>query len=517
MELSYIFLISISTTVLCILLTHAWKRRAVAGAGAFIAQVLFVLIWSLGACLELLAADMHGMIFWRNVQQIGAFGLPIACIWFAVQYGRYAAWRKYLPLFCILPAVALALIFTDQTHHLMRAGYSVNANAFFGKALSVKSTPLNLLTVAYNFCLVAISVVLLGIYASKAEKHLRGQAILIIVSFTLVYIFAFIKMAFLDTKGGSIPVAAIFLPNSLILFYNLFWHRMFLMSPLARDKVFDVIEQGIIVTGNTGTVVDRNPFAMYLMRACFGIHVELSGKSISEIFPQYPNWVKFVTDNSVGELEIQIADCEQQERFIRIKVYPLQSDNDVSLGTVSIIRDITARRLQEFALKSKADMDGLTALLNRSGFIEASNRMLDDARIDGYPVSILMMDLDKFKTINDNYGHSSGDKALVFFSYLFQSVLRQNDAIGRIGGDEFAAVLPGVNSSEALGIAERIREKANSLSITMENGENVYISLSIGICDNAGADICASGLLNLADKAMYRAKNLSRNCCVVWE
>jgi diguanylate cyclase (GGDEF)-like protein len=122
------------------------------------------------------------------------------------------------------------------------------------------------------------------------------------------------------------------------------------------------------------------------------------------------------------------------------------------------------------------------------------------------PLSVLMMDLDKFKAINDTYGHDAGDRVLVSVAEVLRATLRQGDAIARIGGDEFAAVLPNVDKQEAALIADRIIQSASEHSTAVDAQNSIPLKLSIGICDNSEA-ISADEMLKRADKAMYAAKH----------
>jgi diguanylate cyclase (GGDEF)-like protein len=361
------------------------------------------------------------------------------------------------------------------------------------------------------------ALITLLIFAPKASKTLRRQVLLFILSISFMLVFTFMKKVLLERIGVNIPIAVAYLPANLILFYGFFRHSLFLVSPIARDKAFDVIEQGIVVADGSGAVVDRNPYAVQLLSAHFGIGAEIAGRSITAAFAAFPQWVELARDNAAGQFEVRSCREDASECYFRFKVYPLQQGRS---GTVTIIRDITARHLKELELKSKAEMDSLTGLLNRSGFMEVFMRQLKEAEGTGEPVSTLILDLDRFKSVNDTYGHINGDRVLTLFAELLRGALRQQDAIGRTGGDEFVASLPGVGRAEALHIAERIREKAASQGVEMENGQVVHFTVSIGICDNndgLGGKLQASELIKLADWAMYRAKRVSRNCCVVGE
>ncbi len=170
---------------------------------------------------------------------------------------------------------------------------------------------------------------------------------------------------------------------------------------------------------------------------------------------------------------------------------------------------IANRRLLA-ALHGMANTDARTGLANTRAF----DQMLEDAlsaRRDDETVAVLMLDLDRFKDFNDRYGHPSGDEALRTFAGILRSCLRDGDIAARYGGEEFAVVLPGVDESTALAVAERIRSRTESTLISLAPGVTDRISVSIGIsCAPLQAQDRIT-LLRLADEALYRAKQDGRN------
>lgn len=516
MDFSYAITAILSLTILGVLFVHAMKGRVTAGAGSFIAQVSVVAVWTVASMLEMLSASPTEKLIWRHVQLVGVFGLPVTCLHFAVSYGRRTGWKRLLPLFWIVPIVALVLVGTDEAHQIIRENSRPGPQPL-GTTLLFAATPAGILFLVYGFCLVLVSMIVLGIMARQVSGQARTQVILIMVSFFLVFAVAFIKVMFLERGAYDIPIVTLYLPGSLVLFYNLFWHKLFVVTPFARDKVFDVIEQGILVTDGLGVVVDRNPYAARLSGKFFGVTGNMVGKSLAEMFEGYPEWLELVHSHRAGDLEVQSPLADAGARFLRIKTYPLANERGKAIGMVSLLRDITARRLHEYELQTKADMDSLTGLLNRNGFLGAFHQMLENAGDGQGPVTVLMIDVDHFKHINDTYGHISGDRAMLRVAEVLRRTLRQQDAIGRIGGDEFAVALPGIGRGEGRSIAERILREVKAVGIEMENGEEVSVALSIGICDDNGLDGDADMLLSRADKALYAAKKQSRDCCVVWE
>jgi hypothetical protein len=220
--------------------------------------------------MELLSTTEQDMLFWRNIMQIGVFLLPVTCVYFAVEYARYNWKKKYLMLLLVVPIVALVLIFTDSTTHIMRYGYVISYSPLFGKALSVRSTPIGMAFVAYNFILAFVSLVILFVFSRQIARNMRRQVIYILFAIALIFLFGLLKTAFLEGTHINIPIVVLYVPGSLILYFNLFRNNLFYVSPIARDKVFDVIEQGILVTDCSGTIVDKNPFGISLLGSLFG-------------------------------------------------------------------------------------------------------------------------------------------------------------------------------------------------------------------------------------------------------
>lgn len=155
-----------------------------------------------------------------------------------------------------------------------------------------------------------------------------------------------------------------------------------------------------------------------------------------------------------------------------------------------------------------ARTDSLTACLNRGAFTTKVSDWLRDPT-HAPAGALLMIDADNFKAINDLYGHDQGDEALTLIARAIRAVLRNGDLVGRMGGEEFAVFLPGVNKKQTLQIADRIRRSVN-LAVFMPDGEQRVLSVSIGgaVFENRTK---FSELFRLADQYLYGAKNAGRN------
>jgi diguanylate cyclase (GGDEF)-like protein len=158
--------------------------------------------------------------------------------------------------------------------------------------------------------------------------------------------------------------------------------------------------------------------------------------------------------------------------------------------------------------KTAAMTDLLTGLFNRRAFLDAADRIMAQRARKSQPVSILAFDLDRFKSINDRFGHAVGDDALKLFAQTASGNMRATDVIGRLGGEEFAAIMP-CSTAEAVMVAERLRVAFEAAGVVI-SGHEMGATVSIGIA-TAPAPVSIDAILARADAALYRAKHNGRN------
>lgn len=162
------------------------------------------------------------------------------------------------------------------------------------------------------------------------------------------------------------------------------------------------------------------------------------------------------------------------------------------------------------ALREQATHDGLTGLLNRSAVVEILERELERAVRDALPLSVLMVDLDHFKRVNDTFGHLAGDTVLREAAARMKSAIRRYDSLGRYGGEEFLIVLPGCAAEGAVSQAERLRMALAAEPFSVP-GHLLPVTCSVGVASLADRSD-ADALIGQADIALYRAKECGRNC-----
>lgn len=200
-------------------------------------------------------------------------------------------------------------------------------------------------------------------------------------------------------------------------------------------------------------------------------------------------------------------------RFLERHSVGLHNDRRHYFGRVWFFRDITERKRNEAALRDLAWRDPLTGEMNRGHFFARAGEELVRARRQRHPLAMLMLDLDCFKEINDNLGHATGDAVLETVCKRWRTVLRNVDLLGRVGGEEFAILLPGSDLADAQTVAERLRASVADEPIRT-GGLEVYSTVSGGIAMVEDTDHSVQDALRRADRALYQAKDKGRNCMV---
>lgn len=177
---------------------------------------------------------------------------------------------------------------------------------------------------------------------------------------------------------------------------------------------------------------------------------------------------------------------------------------------ISLTRDVTDQRLREARLLHEATTDPLTGVANHREFLEQIEREFIRSRRIGHPFSVAILDLDHFKELNDGYGHAAGDATLIQFTTFVRSCIREVDVLGRIGGDEFALLLPHADDDHALDVVDRVRGEW-AVQAERSTGQQNSATFSAGIATIQGSSDSVDDLLARADRALYEAKAAGRN------
>lgn len=262
------------------------------------------------------------------------------------------------------------------------------------------------------------------------------------------------------------------------------------------------------------------PFIVYVNPA----FERLMGYSAEEVMGQNPKMLQGPdTDDKTRykmrqamrdgkSIRTQILNYDKfgHELWLDINMVPLFDEDGNLAYYAAIERDLTEYKRLQSRLENMANTDSLTGLSNRQAFLHRAEKEFNRARRYAHPLSAVMIDVDHFKSINDRFGHAIGDVVLREVSTICQCSLRGSDFLGRIGGEEFVLLLPDTPQSNAVFVAERMREQLAKSVIDVE-GLALTITASFGVASLCDADINFNSILERADEAMYHAKHDGRN------
>jgi diguanylate cyclase (GGDEF)-like protein/PAS domain S-box-containing protein len=249
----------------------------------------------------------------------------------------------------------------------------------------------------------------------------------------------------------------------------------------------------------------------------------------------HPDDKKWIAKGSLYRSDIhRIVRPDGSIRWVWGRTFPVINAQGEAYRTVAINEDITERKLTEEELKlanekliaqmkeiqllqsnlrDQVIRDPLTGLYNRRYLSETLDRELDRALREDYPVSLVMIDIDDFKQVNDTYGHFAGDVVLKHLALLLTHQTRASDLVCRLGGDEFLLVFPNLNATTAFERADQCRRSFQETTAQFD-GEEIRTTISIGIATFPEHGATSQAVLTSADRAMYAAKDNGRNCVI---
>ncbi len=261
----------------------------------------------------------------------------------------------------------------------------------------------------------------------------------------------------------------------------------------------------VIVDRKNGVLLDANDAA----RTFFGPAASQGSQAIQSFFDR-KDLVRLTgqlrSQGRVSDFETRLRRPDGTARDVLLAATPIVFDN---IGAVlTIVVDITGRKEMEAHLQRLASTDPLTGLANRGRFFAVATEAIRRTRRDGRPLAVVMLDLDHFKTVNDTHGHDAGDAFLQALAGLCRDLLRGQDLAARLGGEEFALLLPETDQVGALALADRLRQATASRQLA---GLDHTITLSAGVSTVRPGEQTIDAALSRADRALYAAKRAGRN------
>jgi diguanylate cyclase (GGDEF)-like protein len=500
------FLLTGVALLLVFLATVTWNRRKEAPEATTFAILVFSMaIYTFGYAGELAQTTVEAAQHWLDVEYLA---LPWAGGLWVLAACRHNGIKVRTPLLFVIPIITFIGHYTNFRNLFYTAPMTLIHRGPFW-VLNMPRGPLSTLDNAYLMvAFLAGAWVYFSAYRN-ASPLFKKQALIMVLSSFVPIIGYFLFLADLSPWGLDITPITLTITCGL-LYYGIFHCGVFDLAPLARTLIFNTIRDAVLILDTRDRLLDYNPAAA----AVFPVLDKKSiGADIEVLFFATPGLTSALS-GAENTLEFELVTEGNSESF-EIRTWPLFSDSLAfgpgRLGRAVIFADVTAQvRLRE-ELRRRAETDPLTGVANRRRFHQALEVECIRFTRGHAPLSLLMIDLDHFKDINDRYGHPSGDAVLLAIAQRLMLSLRKTDLLARYGGEEFSILLPETRIEGAGVIAERIRVAVCQAPVEVD-GELIPISVSVGVASHANnREVDPQILLKKADLALYRAKAMGRN------
>lgn len=526
------------TFIIAILAYYSFRKIEVPGARGLFYLCVVTAFYTFGYSMELASHNLATVDFWSKFQYIGLPFIPALWVYLAIGYTQKR--RKNLVFYVflfIVPVMTGVFRWVSQWIPLHYGQMSLVSNGYF-EVLSFEKGPWYYFHFFYFFLCAAYTVRLYIDVYRTAKGYRRQQSALMLVASCMPIVSIVLNvtgMTALQLDSGPFFV----LLNYVVLAYGIFRYRLMNIIPLSREKVFDWISDGVIVTDLEMNLLDYNPSAKRIFDSLTG---EALGNNLAVILADYPEFVdaickwKLESDDEANSVETEAFQCTISGGDGALTHFQLRLsniyDSGYLVGNLLIINDTTQQQEMLLELEKVARTDKLTGLYNRGYFVTlfdaffSEKRPLSENQIPlDLRIALLIFDIDHFKEVNDRFGHMAGDQVLKQLSACVQKNLRQGESVCRYGGEEFVILLSETTQRNAQLVAERLRSQIEALEIEWE-GQRIPVTASFGmtVCEANGIirndliekQISFDQLLNQADKALYIAKSKGRNCIEVF-
>ena len=483
----------------------AWRRKDIGRPAIFLSICLAcVAIYSFGYGMEIASDTLTSVMFWVRFQHWGI--QLLAPTWLLFSLG-VTGHNKHITtkLIIVLSIIPVYLFLTSQTlgwlnlaHHNPRIDTS---GAF--PVFAYDRNLFNYIAIGYYSLCLGISTILFLIMFFRTAPSFRKHASIYLIGSLPPWLGAVLHNLNLLPTNLDISPLALGL-GGMILAYGFYKFRILDLIPLARDVVFENMDAGILILDQKDRIIDFNPALQDIFP---DLNFSLIGSSVYDFLLNHPTLSPLIKDNQSENGEYKVPN-EHSDLYYRVSLSPISGRDQRSIGKVISFIDFSLQKQLMKKLEQVAALDGLTGVYNRQHFDKCVTNELSRLQRYGGALSLIMLDLDNFKYINDTYGHEAGDVALVGLVKSFRKIMRESDLIARFGGDEFMILLPQTDLAAGCVLAERMRLNLRELSIDC-NDQVLNLRASFGVSGvDSNALISVKDLYRRADQAMYQAKNL---------
>jgi diguanylate cyclase (GGDEF)-like protein len=318
--------------------------------------------------------------------------------------------------------------------------------------------------------------------------------------------------------------------SGLVLILGILKYRILDIAPISAEQLVHNIPDGVLVLDAQSRIVQINLAAQQMLAKSTE---SLVGKNAREVLINLP--VQALKPEMTIPSSIEMLLDWYEARYVDVRITPLSDRRGRAMGRLILLWDVSLRKRSEeelrranerlttqlaqieqlqTRLREEAIHDPLTGAYNRRYLEQILSQELLVSETQKRPLSVAMMDIDHFKKFNDSMGHKAGDMVLQKLTEVLRVNTRSTDVVCRFGGDEFVVVLPGANAEVAYRRAEIWRQSFENAMPAFE-GQPFQVSISVGVVEYLTHGVDAESLLQMADRALYAAKDAGTNCVVV--
>ncbi|MCB0101869.1 MAG: diguanylate cyclase [Anaerolineales bacterium] len=446
--------------------------------------------------------------FWLDISYIGVVIVPATFFVFAMQISGQQEWLKkpFLIGLYVEPLLVLLLMWTDPLHNLFFAGKRLE-----NTGMILNAGPVFWGNVVYSYLLLFVTFILLVRRFMATSGIYRRQLGVVIAGAGVTWLNSFIFIAGLSPFPNADNTPFSFTLAAFAFAYALLRYRMLDVVPVARDTLIEGMSDGVLVLDANNRIVDMNPEAGKLLSTSPAGAI---GRQVEEVFSHWVDIDQGSVKTSKTRAEVLIE--KEMNTYLDLQISPLFDKRRNFIGRLVVWHDISNLKKIQADLEKLATQDSLTHAYNRRHFYTLAEVEIQRSLRSQLPFSVILVDIDHFKDVNDKYGHKAGDQALVHFTKVCIQNLRQVDIFARFGGEEFVIVLPETAMDQAKVTAERIRKIVESAALNIDD-QQLKITASFGVSTFKSEEDTLEHLLQKADKALYAAKNKGRNRVVCAE
>jgi diguanylate cyclase (GGDEF)-like protein/PAS domain S-box-containing protein len=486
---------------------YTFNIRRVAGSRVFAFVMLAVSLWSLAYGAELACLNLESMMLVTEFEYLGIATVPVLWLILTLLYTGRSKWicTRYIIGLFIVPFITLVLVSTSQFHHFYYSSISLDISGPFPQ-LSLTRGTWYWINSGYAYAAVLLSAGLLLEKLRSPHSAYRPQIIAMLIGVSFPCIVNVLYLAFGLALFGHVDLTPFaFAASGIVITWGIFRYRLFSIIPIAREHVIESMKEGVIVVDSENKLGDINLASRHI----FGWDDSDLGKPVTSILQDWPDIISQYQSHENSCKEI-IHERDNEKRHFEVAMSTISDRGGRPLGRLTVIRDITEWKTMEQKLEHLATHDPLTGLPSRVLLTDRVGMAIARAKRKNGKLAVMMIDLDRFKTINDTLGHSVGDNLLKAIGSTLKDSMRKYDTSARLGGDEFVILLPEIaDAKEAIGAACRLLLSfQNPISV---DGYTIQVSLSLGIAIFPEDGETFEELFKQADSAMYQAKRNGRN------